>query len=222
MIVSIAHSIKAVTFAAILGIGLAASANAKDENSGFLKDYSQLKTEKDPMGNERQIWVSPKFTGANYKQVLLDAVEFYPPPKPSETVPESTLKDLRAYIDSEMRKAIASVAPPATAPGPGVVRIREAITAVGTASDFKAYQLIPVALVATTAKSAAGKSKVNVKLFVEAEVTDSVSGEPLARFVREAQGVQIGNKDVLTLQAAKPQIDQWSQAVQQFLAARLK
>ncbi len=60
-----------------------------------------------------------------------------------------------------------------------------------------------------------------MKLFVEAEITDSVSGEPLAKFVREAQGVQIGNKEVLTLHDAKLQIDQWSQKVLQFLAARL-
>ncbi len=76
-------------------------------------------------------------TGAKYKPVLLDPVEFYPPPQPSETVPESTLKDLQTCIDGEMRKAISRVAPPATAAGPGVVRIREAITAVDKESDFK-------------------------------------------------------------------------------------
>ena len=94
---------------------------------------------------------SPKFTSANYQHVLLDPVDFYPAPQPSETVPESTLVELRTYIDLAMRRAFTSVTQPSTAPGPGVARIRVAITAVGREGGLKAYQLIPAALVFTAA-----------------------------------------------------------------------
>jgi hypothetical protein len=97
-----------------------------------------------------------------------------------------------------------------------------ALTAVAVEGfKLKPYQLVPVALVFTGAKEATGQSKRDVRLFVEAEITDSVSGEPLARFVREAKGIQVASDGKLTLKDAKPQIDKWAQAVQQFLAARL-
>ena len=223
MVRSIANGIQAVGLAVILGTGLAANSPAQAQDSGFLKDYSQLKVEKDPLGAERRIWASPKFTRANYQKVLIEPTGFYPAPQPSEQVSMGALNDIRGYSDSELRKAFASVVPLATAPGAGVLRLRMALTAVAVeGGSLKPYQLIPVALVLTTAKEAAGQSKRDVKLFVETEITDSVSGEPLARIVREAQGVQVKSKEQLTLKDAKPQIDKWGEAVRQFLAARMK
>ena len=222
MFQSITSSIRVVILATLLGAGLTANANAQDKNSGFLKDYSQLKTEKDPLGVERRIWVSPKFTQENYQKALMKPISFYPAPKSSKQVSMGALNDIRTYSDSELRKAFAAVIPLVEAPGPGVLQLRIALTAVAV-DDFsiKPYQLVPVALVFTGAKEATGKSKRDVKLFVEAEITDSVTGEPLARFVREAQGIEIASGAKLTLKDAKPQIDKWAKAVEQFLSARL-
>ena len=219
---SIAGRIEMVTLAVILGVGLAANAAAQGKDSGFLKDYSQLKTEKDPLGVERRIWISPKLTRANYQRVLMEPISFYPSPQPSEKVSMGTLNDLRGYGDSAMRKAIASVVPLSDASGPGVLKVRVAITAVGVEGNLKPYQLIPVALAVTVAKEGAGQGRRDLKLFVESEITDSVSGEPVALVVREAQGVQLKSNEKLTLQHAKPQIDKWAESVQQSLAARLK
>ena len=219
---SIAGRIEMVTLAVILGVGLAANAAAQGKDSGFLKDYSQLKTEKDPLGVERRIWISPKLTHANYQRVLMEPISFYPSPQPSEKVSMGTLNDLRGYGDSAVRKAIASVVPLSDASGPGVLKVRVAITAVGVEGNLKPYQLIPIALAFTAAKEVAGQGRRDLKLFVESEITDSVSGEPVALVVREAQGVQLKSNEKLTLQHAKPQIDKWAESVQQSLAARLK
>ena len=209
--------------AVILGTGLAANAVAQGKDSGSLKDYSQLKTEKDPLGNERRVWKSPKFTRANYQKALIEPVSCYPAPQASEHVSMGALNDIRGYIDRELNKVFASVVPLTQAPGPGVLRLRTALTAVAVEGfEMKPYQLIPVALVLTGAKEAAGQGKRNVKLFVETEITDSVSGEPLARMVREAEGVKVKSGAQLTLNDAKPQIDQWAQAVQQYLATHMK
>ena len=221
----IASGIKVVTLAVILGTGLVANATAQQEDSGFLKDYSQLKSEKDPLGVERRIWISPKLTRANYQKVLMQPVSFYPAPQPSGKVSKEALNEIRDYIDGATRKALASVVSLSDAPGAGVLRLRMAITAaaVGEGAKLKAYQYVPVALAATAAKEASGSGSTrNVQLFVESEITDSVSGEPLLLVVREAQGVQLKSNEKLTLQKAKPQIDKWAEAVQQTLAARLK
>ena len=152
----------------------------------------------------------------------MEPIAFHPAPQPSDNVSMGALNDIRSYGDSAMRTALASVVPMVEAQGPGVLRVRTAITAVAVDGGLKPYQLIPVALVVTAAKEGAGEGKRDVKLFVETEITDSVSGEPLARSVREAQGVTMKSSDKLTLQIAKPQIDKWVESVRQSLAARLK
>jgi len=223
MLSSVARTIGAATLAVIIGAGLTANAAAQGKGSGFLKDYSQLKTEKDPLGIERRIWTSPKFTRETYQKVLIERVTFYPAPQPSEKVSTGTLNELRDYSDAAIRKAIASVVPLADAPGPGVVRVRIALTAAAVeGGQLKPYQLIPIALVLTAATEAAGEGRRDVRLAVETEFTDSVSGEQLLRVVREAQGVQVKSNQKLTLEVAKPQIDKWAESARQSFEARLK
>jgi hypothetical protein len=213
----------AASLAIVLGGGPIANAAAQGKESGFLKDYSQLKTDKDPLGFERRIWLSSKLTRENYQKALIERVSFYPAPQPSEKVSMGTLNDIRDYGEAAIRKAIASVIPLADAPGPGVLRVRIAVTAVAVeGAKLKPYQLIPVALVLTAATEAAGEGRRDVKLAVESEITDSVSGEPLARSVREARGVHVKSNEQLTLGAAKPQIDKWAEATRESVAARLK
>jgi hypothetical protein len=223
MFSSLARTIGTATLAVILGAGLTANVTAQGKDSGFLKDYSQLKTEKDPLGFQRRIWASPKLTREAYQKVLVERITFYPAPQSSEKVSTGTLNDIRDYGEAAIRKAIASVVPLADAPGSGVLRVRIAVTAVAVESaQLKPYQLIPVALVLTAATEAAGEGRRDVKLAVETEITDSVSGEPLARVVRDAQGVRLKSNEALTLEVAKPQIDRWAEAARESLAARLK
>ena len=87
-----------------------------------------------------------------------------------------------------------------------------ALTAASVNKDLKAYQLIPVAFVFTMAKRAAGASEYPVKLYVEAELTDSVTGEVLSQMVREAQGIQVKGNEQVTLAMARPYIDRWKDA----------
>lgn len=220
---SIAIRLKFIALALVLGTGPVSNADAQENDSGFLKDYSQLKNVRDSLAVERRIWVSPDFNRAKYQKVLIEPVTFFPAPEPSGKVPKGTLSDIRNYMDSALRKAMGGAVGLSDAPGPGVARVRVAITAAGVEGiQLKPYQLVPVALAATAAKEAAGKSNRKVELFVESEVTDSVSGEPLALVVRDAKGVQVKSNEQLTLQAAKPQIDAWAQAVREYFAARLK
>ena len=223
MIRSIAGRIEVLAFALVLGTTWSASVSAQQKDSGFLKDYSQLKSEKDPLGVERRIWASPRFTQANYQKVLLEPISFYPSPQASDKVSMDALNEIRNYMDSAMRKALASAVSLTDAPGPGVARIRPAITAAAVAGvQLKAYQYVPVALAFTAVKETSGGSNRDVTLFVESEVTNSVSGEPLALVVRAAQGVQVKSNEKLTLQQAKPQIDKWAESVRQYFAARMK
>jgi len=208
------HSIKRSLGIMLVGAALVAVpvANAVAQDSGFLKDYSKLQMVKDSEGVERRVWISEKLTRENYKAVLLDPVTFYPKEQPNEQVSLDVLNDIRAYIDAALRETVAKALPMAPAAGPGVVRARVALTAASVNKDLKAYQLIPVAFVFSMAKRAAGQTEYPVKLYVEAEVTDSVTGEVLSQMVREAQGIQVKGNEQVTLAMARPYIDRWKDA----------
>ena len=219
---AMAGKLGVIAAAALLGAGLAASAFAADEDSGFLKDYSQLTEGKDLLGNDRRIWISPKFTRDNYKTILMEKVSFYPAPQPSDQVPQSTLTEIRDYGDKEIRKTIASVLPMTNKPGPGVARVRIALTAVAVDKSLKPYQLIPTALIFTALSRASGSSELPVKLYVESEITDSVTGAPLARAVRHASGVEVKAGEKLTLDMVRPRIDAWAEATGKEMTIRLQ
>ncbi len=125
----------------LVGAALTAfsAANAIADDSGFLKDYSQLEVKKDRLGVDRRVWISDKLTPQNYQHILMDPVAFYPQPQPSGQVTLGTLNDIRDYINSGLRKAIEKTQPLAKEAGPGVVRLRVAITSASVDKGLKPY-----------------------------------------------------------------------------------
>ena len=197
---------------------LAVVAPVLAQDAGFLKDYSQLEMKKDAKGVERKVWINPKLTPQNYQKIIIEPIAFFPAPNPTEQVSMGALDEIRAYIDSGVRKAVAESLPVVSEDGPGVIRFRWAITAASVDKSLKAYQLIPLALIVTAAKRGPGNQTYNVKLMVEGEWLDSVSGEVLIRAVRVAKGVEIKGNAPLTLKLAKPQLDSWMAAIKEDVA----
>jgi hypothetical protein len=187
-------------------------------NSGFLPDYTKLEKQKDAKGSELKRWQSPNLTKANYQKILLEPVTFFPAPKASEQISDQVLTEIQTYLDTSLRTVGLAEA------GPGVLRLKVAITAVDTHNvGLKPWQLIPVALIVQGAKRASGNVKQNVDLNVEALVSDSVSGEALAMSVRQGKGQEIKDEDVqVTVDDLKPRIDEWSQHVAELVQKILK
>jgi hypothetical protein len=211
--------------ALVCGIALCAGAPpVVAADSGFLPDYSQLQKVRDLNGNPIRQWLSPKLTKANYQKILLEKVTFYPQPRGTEQVSDKALGDIQAYLDSQLRSVGLAGLPLVEEAGPGVARIKVAITAVDTsATGLKPWQIIPVALVIQGARAATGNRAENSNLAVEAIVSDSVSGEPLAMSVREAHGATLPNdRTQLTLQTVRPVIDSWAKGVASLVQRRLE
>ena len=188
------------------------------QDAGFLKDYSQLEMRKDAKGVERKIWINPKLRPQNYQKIIIEPITFFPAPSPTEQVSMGALDEIRAYIDSGVRKAVEASMPVVSTDGPGVIRFRWAITASSVDKSLKAYQLIPFALIVTAAKRGTGIETYDVKLMVEGEWLDSVSGEVLARAVRVAKGVEVQGDTPLTLKVVQPQLDSWMAAIKEDVA----
>jgi len=188
------------------------------KHSGFLGDYSQLSEQKDAAGETVLRYVNPKATGGKYQRVLLDPIQYYPAPQPTAQVQMKTLNDIRNFMDNALRKGFGARIPLATEPGPGVLRLRFAITAVGTEeAALKPYQYIPIAFLVT---AATGRAE-DAKIAVEIEAVDSMTGERMGAAVREGRGAQLKGKE-LTLADVQAQLAKWLDTGSAFLAQTLK
>ena len=201
----------------LLLAGYGSAGAAEQQYSGFASDYSGLKKTRDPLGEPVLRMVSPRFTPANYHALIIEPVHLYPEPQPSDKVSQSTLDEIAQYINSKLKSQLAKDIKITDTAGPGVARLRIAITDVGAKTEGrKPYQFIPVALVLTTASRAISGAPQEATLHVESEVTDSDNGGRLMVAVREGTGERLkkaaGGEDVITLDALKPLLDHWIEA----------
>jgi hypothetical protein len=204
--------------------GVTGCASTGQQHSGFIKNEPAMEEQRDAEGTVRR-YVSPALASGAYQKVLVDPVELYPPPQPSERVDASTLKQIQGYMDQAWRRELGKRVELAGTPGPGVARVRTALTGVKAESaDLAPYQYLPAALVATAAAEAAGLRSKEVRVFVEVEATDSLTGERLAVAVREGTGekIKIGSKDKVTLETVKPLIDQLAAGGATVLASQIR
>lgn len=205
--------------AAFIAAALASCAGAPPKNSGYLgDDYALLKEAKDPTGAPLQRFISPDFTPAKYNALMIEPFGLYPEPRPSDNVSMGAINDIRDYLNNSLRAKIGAKVQVVDKPGPGVARLRGAITALNAQTqDLKAYQYIPVAFLVTSAKDAAeGGRPEDARIFVELEIQDSMTGGRLAVAVREGTGEILkqarGGQKQVTLDSVKPLLDKWIDA----------
>jgi hypothetical protein len=148
---------------ALSGAGCASLSTA---DSGFLPNGAQL----EPHGGAAGVvaFARPDLRGDAYKGFLVEPVVYRPTgPKP---VDDATAAQLTQAYHDRLVTAFARRWPQADAPGPGVLRIRAAITDVRAARPFVNF----VAMAAIVTPVTAGGAS------TEAEVLDAQSGERLA------------------------------------------
>lgn len=178
------------TFAAIfLGACNSMKLMSSYKDSGFLSDYSKLKPDPDNSGAE--IWIKPGFRLKNYDKILLDnIVVWYKDKAAYKGINASKLKILTDYLHTAIIKALGADYPVVTEPGPGVLRIRIAITElVPTKPEISVVVLVlPYATIAdllasTTTKGGFGSSPYVGDAAIESEFLDSVTNERLVAYV---------------------------------------
>lgn len=149
-----------ITVLCVASLGLAGCASKitqPDEYSGFLSDYSQLKEAKSPSGAEVMRWVDPKLDLSRYSAVYVEPTQFYPKPQSTAKIPDSTLRGINDYFNQALKRELAKSLPLANGPGPGVIVVRAAITAVSSKTEgLKPYEFVPVALVAAAVSTGTG------------------------------------------------------------------
>ena len=197
--------------------GLAVAAEGDTVNSGFLGDsYSRLEDARSPSGQKVRRWISPDLGSGGYDALLLEKTVLWPEPRDSAQLSVATLNEIAAYLDAALARELGAVLTLTPVAGSRTLRFRPAITAVaGKDMGFKAYQLLPIAFIATL-----GRTTKKATLSVEYQILDAESGEVLAAGMREDAGEDIGSvEDRLTLSSVRPAIELWARDARAFVEA---
>lgn len=203
--------------ASVAMVGCSSGVTQPDEYSGFLKDYSRLKEAKSPSGAEVMRWIDPALKVGKYTSVFIEPTQFYPAPQPTAKIPQSTLSGITHYYDQALKRELGKSVRLASAPGPGVVVVRAAITAVSSKTEsLKPYEVIPIALVAAAVSTASGIRDQETTLATEADFLDGGSNTVIAQVVRKGIGKPLEN-DSQVMQSAdvKAVIDGWASDMHQ-------
>jgi len=209
--------ISTLCVASIAMAGCASKITQPDEYSGFLSDYSQLKEAKSPSGVEVMRWVDPQLDLNRYTAVYIEPTQFYPKPQATTKIPDSTLNGINTYFNQALKRELGKSLPLANGPGPGVMVVRAAITAVSSKTEgLKPYEFVPVALVAAAVSTGTGIRDQETTLGTEAQFLDGASGKVLAQVVRKGTGKPLSNdSQVMKADDVKGVIDGWASDLHQ-------
>lgn len=207
-----------VLSSALLLAGCASKTPTPSQYSGFLSDYSQLQPAQSASGAPVMRWVSADFNIENYRSVLVERPQFYPAPTPHSQVSQQTLDDIALYLQQAIRRELAGRLRVVEHADRETLVLRSAITAVNLSPEgLKVYEVIPVALVAAAASTAAGTRDLNTEVYVELEAIDGRTSQPMTRVVRKGHGLKLENDSTqLQLKDIKPALDTWAQDARLF------
>ncbi|MBO3273846.1 DUF3313 family protein [Pseudomonas schmalbachii] len=183
-----------------------------EQYSGFLKDYSALKEEKSPSGAPVMRWIQPGVDSSRFTSVYVEPSQFYPQPQPTEKIPASTLQGITQYYDQALQTQLSKALPLASAPGPGVLVVRPAITAVSASTQgLQPYEVIPIALVAAGVSAATGIRDQDTSIATEAAFLDGGNNQVVAEVVRKGAGAELENSSQVMQPAdARAVLDGWA------------
>ena len=198
-------------------VGCSSKVVEPDQYSGFLKDYSQLKEAKSPSGAEVMRWIDPKVDIKKFTSVYIEPTQLYPKPQPTAKISQQTLNGITSYYDQALKREIGKDLPLATGPGPGVIVVRAAITAVSSSTEgLHAYEVIPIALVAAAVSTASGIRDQETTLATEAVFLDGANNKVVAQVVRKGTGKPLENdSQAMSTNDVKPVIDGWASDLRQ-------
>ncbi|KAA0945944.1 MULTISPECIES: DUF3313 domain-containing protein [unclassified Pseudomonas] len=203
---------------ALIGVvGCASKVTQPDEYSGFLQDYGKLQEAKSPSGVEVMRWVDPKLNLRRYTAVYIEPTQFYPQPQATTKIPQATLNGINAYYNEALKRELSKSLPLANGPGPAIIIVRAAITAVSSkAEGLKPYELIPIALVAAAVNTASGGRDEETTLGTEAVFLDGDTNQVVAQVVRKGTGKELENDaQVMKPEDVKNVIDGWASDMHQ-------
>ncbi len=194
-------------------------ATPKVHKSGFLSDYSKLQP--GPKGGAALVYIKPGVNWASYNKVIIEPVlVWYSEHADYKGIKPTELVALTDYFNEAIVKNLEGAYSIVGTPGPGVLRIRVAITNVIPTNP--AVDAVTGTIPQTRLLSAVSKATTGTSLFVgeastEIEMRDGQTNEVVAEAVdrRAGQKKFLQVKDKWT--DAKEAMDYWAKRLRQRL-----
>ena len=199
--------IRKTSVLAVVIIGLAllqcGCSAQKAQETGFLNDYSKLK----PYSDVSYQYALTADVIKPYSKVIIDPVEVHfhassKATKDSEKgkIKEQDIEDLCNYLHASVEQALSKSFTIVYRPGPGVMRMRMALTDLKKANIL--MNIHPASKL--IGKGIGGAS-------VEAELIDSQSGEQLAAIIESQLGKRVSLSGLSAWGDAKSVMDEWAE-----------
>jgi hypothetical protein len=160
------------------------------EPSGFLGDYSRLT--RGTGGGAQLLYLASDAKFASYDAVILDPVTLWGGERMAH-LPKTEQQTLADLMYARLNEALAKDWKIVAAPGPGVLRIRAALTEARGSDvplDVIATLLPPVGLLALAASLPQDTASTVGAAAAELEITDSLTGRRLIAAVDERVGAR--------------------------------
>jgi len=214
------HQLISVSIIAGVALSLMGARTLDDSDfSGYLKNYDQLK-----YVEEKNAFVFKNESAkGKYQKIYLDSVTIYSKSKEENAV---IAKKSSEYLGNGIGQLLKKKGLAASTAGQGVLNLRVAITGTEkSAEDLKAYNFIPVSAIFRAGQAATGNVATYIDTMMEAEMTDSVTGERVMAIVQKSVGeTEKRSGDELTFEDVVPMLDTWLQTYEKtldnFLAKR--
>lgn len=170
--------------------GCAASGMKDVRQTGFLGDYSQLK----PGADDRAalLYIKPGVDFKGYDKLMFErVVVVLSSDSESQQLDPALLKEMTDYYQNSLFEAVKNQYQIVDTPGPGVLRVRVAITELKPSNPMANTMstIVPVGIVVAGATKAVSDENLGTgEAGTEFELLDAVSGERLAAAVDRRQG----------------------------------
>ncbi len=162
--------------------------------TGFLSDYSRL----EPDGSKRLAFVDASL-GQYSKFIIEPVVVRFHDPATEEKVDSETVAELRTYMEDAISKAISDRYAMVSQPGPGVARLRVALTDLDKSTP--ALNVLPQTKL--TGLGVGGAA-------MEAELLDSQTGVQIGAVVQKKKGGLVSFSGLKKWGDAKAVMDAWA------------
>jgi len=206
---------------AVAAAGCTTTTQARSvQKSGFLPDYSIMKPGKE--GQALLVYRNPDANIAKYNKILLDPVTVIRNKNSSSDVPTEELQKLGTDFYNTIKARLQADYEMVSTPGPGVMRIRVALTEADPSHPGMDLitTVVPIGLALSFGKEAAtGTGTFVGQASAEVEVTDSEDGTLLMEAAdRRAGGKSLGKGSVNSWTDVHNIFDYWAQRMKERLA----
>ena len=196
------HAIKFVLMGMFIVIMTCGCTAHRAQKTGFLSDYSKLKPQSDVSYRYR----APGNPLKNYSKFIIEPVVVHLHVDSKSKISKQDLIDLKNYMHSALINAIKDRYEVVYRPGPGVARLRSAVT------DLKKAKIL---MNIHPASKLIGSGLGGASL--EAELLDSQSGEQIGALMESQLGERLSLAGLTEWGDAKAVMDDWAKRFRQRL-----